>query len=57
MLVVGKDVSKVDVKKNYDGPSIVGGTQLGNVTRSDDVPSVVGSTQCNMVYVEVVSKR
>ena len=57
MLTVKKDVSEGDVKNTDDGPSIVGGTQLGNVTRSDDVPSVVGSTQCNMVYVEVVSKR
>ena len=41
MLVVGKDVSEGDVKKNYDGLSIVGGTQLGNVKRYDDGPSIV----------------
>ena len=37
--------------------TVVGGTQLENVKRSDDGPSVVGSTQRDMSYAEVVSKR
>ena len=28
---VGKDVSEGDVKRADDGPSVVGGTQLGNI--------------------------
>ena len=47
--------SEVDVKGTDDGPSIVGGTQLGNVKQSDDGLSVVGSTQRDMSYSEVVS--
>ena len=54
---VGKDVSEGGIKSTDDGPSVVGGTQLGNVKRSDDGPSIIGSTQRNMSYAEVVSKR
>ena len=54
---VGKDVSEGDVKRTDDGPSVVGGKQLGNVKRYDESPSVVVSTHRNMSYAEFVSKR
>ena len=54
---VGKDVSEGYVKRADDGPSVVGGTHLGNVKGSDDGTSVVGITQRDMSYAEVVSKR
>ena len=56
-MVVGKDVSEGDVKRAYDGPSIVGGTQLGNNKPHIDILSVVGSIQIDMSYAEVVNKR
>ena len=55
--LVEKDVSERDVKNTDNGPSVIGGTQLGNVKRSDDGPSVVGGTHRDMSYAEVVSKR
>ena len=53
----GNDVSEGYIKWDDDGPSAVGGTQIGNIKRFDDGPSVIGSTQRDMRYVEVVSKR
>ena len=53
---VGKDVSEGDVKRNDDGLSVIGGTQLGNIKRYDDGPFVVGSTQHDMSYSDFVSK-
>ena len=54
--LVGKDVSGGDVKRAYEGPSVVRGTQLRNIKRSDDGPSVVGCTQRDIRYAEVASK-
>ena len=53
----GKDVYGGKIKRSDDGPSILGGTQLGNIKRSDDGPSVVGSAQHGMSYAKDVSKR